>query len=95
MPVAHTELSSETIRKANTGQDLPYLLSMVPSLVETSESGTGIGYTSFRLRGSDPSRINVTLDGIPLNDAESQQVFWVDLPDLAASVSDIQIQRGV
>ncbi|HUS85661.1 MAG TPA: TonB-dependent receptor [Bacteroidales bacterium] len=94
-PVAFTELNSELIRKLNTGQDIPYLLSRVPSLVETSEAGTGIGYTNFRIRGTDPSRINVTIDGIPLNDAESQQVFWVDMPDLAGSVDDIQVQRGV
>ncbi len=68
---------------------------MTPSLVETSEAGNGIGYTSLRIRGTDASRINVTIDGIPLNDPESQQVFWVDLPDLASSVDNIQIQRGV
>jgi iron complex outermembrane receptor protein len=93
-PVAYTEMNSDVISSMNSAQDIPYLLSLVPSLVETSESGIGIGYTNFRIRGSDPSRINVTIDGIPLNDAESQQVFWVDLPDLAGSVSDIQIQRG-
>ncbi len=68
---------------------------MTPSLVETSEAGNGIGYTSLRIRGTDASRINVTIDGIPLNDSESQQVFWVDLPDLASSVDNIQVQRGV
>ncbi|MCK7532610.1 MAG: TonB-dependent receptor plug domain-containing protein [Marinilabiliales bacterium] len=88
-------LNSEMIqRKQNSGQDLPYLLSLTPSLVETSEAGNGIGYTSLRIRGTDGSRINVTIDGIPLNDAESQQVFWVDLPDIAASVDNIQVQRG-
>ena len=73
---------------------MPYLLSLTPSLVETSEAGNGIGYTSLRIRGTDGNRINVTIDGIPLNDAESQQVFWVDLPDLASSVENIQVQRG-
>jgi iron complex outermembrane receptor protein len=68
---------------------------MTPSLVETSEAGNGIGYTNLRIRGTDASRINVTVDGIPLNDPESQQVFWVDLPDLAASVENIQVQRGI
>ena len=73
---------------------MPFLLSLTPSLVETSEAGNGIGYTSLRIRGTDANRINVTIDGIPLNDPESQQVFWVDLPDLASSVDNIQVQRG-
>jgi iron complex outermembrane recepter protein len=94
-PVTFSGVSSEEIRKNNLGQDLPFLLSMTPSLVETSEAGAGIGYTSLRIRGTDGSRINVTIDGIPLNDAESQQVFWVDLPDLASSVDNIQVQRGL
>ena len=82
------------MKNQNTGQDMPYLLSLTPSLVETSEAGNGIGYTSLRIRGTDGNRINVTIDGIPLNDPESQQVFWVDLPDLASSVENIQVQRG-
>ncbi len=94
-PLAYFNISREAIMKQNTGQDLPFLLSLTPSLVETSEAGNGVGYTSFRIRGTDASRINVTIDGIPLNDAESQQVFWVDLPDLASSVDNIQVQRGV
>ena len=94
-PVAYRDVSVEEIEKKNSGQDIPFLLSLTPSLVETSESGTGIGYTSLRIRGTDGSRINVSIDGIPLNDAESQQVFWVDLPDLASSVENIQVQRGV
>jgi iron complex outermembrane receptor protein len=94
-PVAYTNVGSETIRQLNNGQDLPFLIGLTPSLVETSEAGAGIGYTSLRIRGTDGSRINVTIDGIPLNDAESQQVFWVDLPDLASSVDNIQVQRGV
>ena len=94
-PIAYSNIDSELLKKHNSGHDLPYLLSLTPSLVETSESGNGIGYTSLRIRGSEGNRINVTLDGIPLNDAESQQVFWVDLPDLASSVDNIQIQRGV
>jgi iron complex outermembrane recepter protein len=94
-PVAYTNVTNNDIRKGNTGQDLPFLIGLTPSLVETSEAGTGIGYTSLRIRGTDGSRINFTLDGIPLNDAESQQVFWVDLPDLASSVDNIQVQRGV
>ncbi|HUU99685.1 MAG TPA: TonB-dependent receptor [Bacteroidales bacterium] len=94
-PLAYTNVEYETLKRQNSGQDLPYLLSLTPSLVETSEAGNGIGYTNLRIRGTDASRINVTIDGIPLNDPESQQVFWVDLPDLASSVENIQVQRGV
>jgi iron complex outermembrane recepter protein len=94
-PIAYTSVTGDEIKKMNSGQDLPFIIGNTPSLVETSEAGTGIGYTSFRIRGTDGSRINVTVDGIPLNDAESQQVFWVDLPDLASSVGNIQVQRGV
>ncbi len=94
-PLAYTNVEQELLKKQNSGQDLPFLLSLTPSLIETSEAGNGIGYTSLRIRGTDASRINVTIDGIPLNDPESQQVFWVDLPDLASSVDNIQIQRGV
>ena len=94
-PVPHTNFSAERIAKEYHAQDVPYLLSSVPSLVETSDAGTGIGYSGLRIRGSDPSRTNVTLNGLPLNDAESQGVFWVNLPDLASSASEIQVQRGV
>lgn len=94
-PMAYSNISKEEIKKNNTGNDIPYILSMTPSLVETSEAGIGIGYTSMRIRGIDPTRINVTINGIPLNDAESHGVYWVNLPDIAASVQDIQIQRGV
>ncbi len=94
-PVAFTDINREELIRINTGQDLPYLLTLVPSLVETSEAGAGIGYTGIRIRGTDASRINVTLDGIPLNDSESQQVFWVNTPDIVASLSEIQVQRGV
>jgi iron complex outermembrane recepter protein len=94
-PFSYSDITTESIRKKNNAQDLPYLIGFTPSLVETSETGTGIGYTSFRIRGTDGSRINVTVDGIPLNDAESQQVFWVDLPDLGSSVDNIQVQRGI
>ena len=93
-PLAYSTINNELLKKQNTGHDLPYLLSLTPSLVETSEAGNGVGYTSLRIRGTDGSRINVTIDGIPLNDPESQQVFWVDLPDLASSVENIQVQRG-
>ena len=93
-PLAYSAVTKEMLKKENSGYDMPYLLSLTPSYVETSEAGNGIGYTSLRIRGTDANRINVTIDGIPLNDAESQQVFWVDLPDLASSVENIQIQRG-
>ncbi|HDS06542.1 MAG TPA: TonB-dependent receptor [Bacteroides sp.] len=94
-PVAYTGIRSEEIRARNYGQDIPFLLSSTPSLVTTSDAGHGIGYTAMRIRGTDASRINVTINGIPLNDAESHSVFWVDLPDIATSVDNIQIQRGV
>ena len=94
-PVAYTNIGREELNKGNTGVDLPYLVSMTPSAVATSDAGAGIGYTSLRIRGTDGTRINVTANGIPVNDAESHTVFWVNLPDLASSVNDIQIQRGV
>lgn len=94
-PLAYVTLDSALISRQNTGQDIPFLLSLTPSLVETSEAGNGFGYTNLRIRGTDASRINVTIDGIPLNDPESQQVFWVDIPDIASSVDNIQVQRGV
>ena len=93
-PLAYVTVGNDVLKNQNTGQDIPFILGMTPSLVETSEAGTGIGYTSLRIRGTDASRINVTIDGIPLNDPESQQVFWVDLPDLASSTDNIQVQRG-
>ena len=94
-PVPHTNISAENIARSYHAQDVPYLLTGVPSAVETSDAGSGIGYTGLRIRGSDPTRVNVTINGVPLNDAESQGVFWVDLPDLAASAAEIQVQRGV
>ncbi|MGE5349505.1 MAG: carboxypeptidase regulatory-like domain-containing protein, partial [Actinomycetota bacterium] len=84
-PMAYSTIGSEELREKDMTRDMPFLLSLTPSVVETSDAGTGIGYTSLRIRGTDASRINITLDGIPLNDSESQQVFWVDLPDLASS----------
>lgn len=94
-PVTYSNLDEEAIAVNNLGQDVPYLLRWTPSAVVTSDAGTGIGYTGIRIRGTDPTRINVTINGIPLNDAESQGVFWVDLPDFVSSTNDIQIQRGV
>lgn len=94
-PVAFTNISEAEIEKGNLGQDLPYLMSLTPSVVTTSDAGAGVGYTSFRVRGSDPTRINVTVNGIPLNDSESQGVWWVNMPDFSSSIENIQIQRGV
>ena len=90
-----TQVSEEDLESFNNGQDLPFALRYTPSAVVTSDAGAGIGYTGIRLRGSDATRINVTINGVPLNDAESQGVFWVDLPDIVSSVDNIQIQRGV
>ena len=94
-PISFSEMKKKEIEKVNLGQDLPYIISMTPSVVTTSDAGAGIGYTSFRIRGTDPTRINVTINGIPLNDAESQGVWWVNMPDFTSSVENIQIQRGV
>ena len=94
-PVAKTDLSREEIRKNNTGQDLPFILNQTPSVIVNSDAGNGIGYTGIRIRGTDASRINVTVNGIPYNDAESQGTFFVDLPDIASSTGSIQVQRGV
>lgn len=94
-PMTFSNISEEEIKKINYGQDMPYLLRNVPSLVMTSDGGTGIGYTGLWLRGSDASRINITINDIPINDPESQQMFWVNLPDFASSTDDIQVQRGV
>jgi len=94
-PIAFTNLSKKDIQKNNLGQDLPYLLDQTPSVVTTSDAGTGIGYTYMHIRGSDGTRINVTINGIPYNDSEEQATFFVDIPDFASSVDNIQIQRGV
>ncbi len=92
--LAQTTINREEIEKLNTGQDLPYLLQLLPSAVMTSDAGNGVGYTGIRIRGSDASRVNVSVNGIPVNDAESQQVYWVNMPDFASSAEDIQVQRG-
>ena len=94
-PVAYTNLSREELKAVNFGQDIPYLLSLTPSITMTSDAGNGIGYTSLRVRGTDPSRINITANGIPMNDAESAQLYWVNMGDFASSVQTMQIQRGV
>ncbi|MDB5246599.1 MAG: TonB-dependent receptor [Segetibacter sp.] len=94
-PFAITNIGKNEIEKNNTGHDLPFLLNQVPGVVINSDAGNGIGYTGIRIRGSDASRINVTINGIPYNDAESQGSFFVDLPDIASSINSIQVQRGV
>jgi iron complex outermembrane recepter protein len=94
-PFAKNTLTKKNITKNNLGQDLPFLLNQTPSVVVNSDAGAGVGYTGIRIRGTDASRINVTLNGIPYNDAESQGTFFVDLPDFSSSVNSIQIQRGV
>ena len=93
--IAFTNLDADALSKQNVGQDLPILLNFTPSLVSTSDAGAGVGYTGLRIRGTDATRINVTINGIPYNDPESQGVFWVNMPDFASSVSSVQIQRGV
>ncbi|MCC7379921.1 MAG: TonB-dependent receptor plug domain-containing protein, partial [Chitinophagaceae bacterium] len=93
-PFAKTNLVKKDIEKNNLGQDIPFLLNQTPSVVVNSDAGNGVGYTGIRIRGTDASRINVTLNGIPYNDAESQGTFFVDLPDFLSSANSIQIQRG-
>lgn len=94
-PVTYQNINRQEIERRNLGQDLPYMLAASPSLVYTSDAGTGIGYTGMRIRGSDATRINVTINGIPYNDAESHGTFWVNMPDFSSSINSIQIQRGV
>lgn len=94
-PVTHTTISKEELQKSNLGQDVPYVIQDLPSVVVTSDAGNGIGYTGIRIRGSDPTRINVSVNGIPINDAESQGMYWVDMPDIVSSSENIQVQRGV
>lgn len=94
-PFAKANLSKEQISRSNLGQDIPFLLDQTPSVVINSDAGNGVGYTGIRIRGSDATRVNVTLNGIPYNDAESMGTYFVDLPDFASSVNSIQVQRGV
>ena len=93
-PVAFTNIGKAELKKVNFGQDIPYLLSMTPSTLTTSDAGSGIGYTTLRVRGTDGTRINITVNGIPMNDAESHNLFWVNMPDFSSSVKDMQVQRG-
>lgn len=94
-PTTYSEVSKEEIAERNLGQDMPFLLRFTPSMVTTSDGGAGVGYTGMRIRGSDATRINVTVNGIPINDSESHGTFWVNMPDFASSVNNVQVQRGV
>ncbi|AVR45043.1 TonB-dependent receptor [Christiangramia fulva] len=94
-PITYSNMTNEEIEDRNLGQDIPVLMNYMPNVVTTTDAGAGVGYTSIRVRGSDATRVNVTINGIPYNDAESQGAFWVDLPDFASSVQNLQLQRGV
>ncbi len=94
-PVTHSNVTKEELEKRNLGQDIPILLNYLPSVVTSTDAGAGVGYTYIRVRGSDASRVNITINGIPYNDAESQGTFWVNMPDFASSVQSLQLQRGV
>ena len=94
-PMTSVKMDNNQIEDRNMGQDITYIMAMTPSAVVTSDAGTGMGYTGIRIRGTDPTRINVTINGIPVNDAEESETFWADLPDIASSVDNMQIQRGV
>jgi len=94
-PISFSNLKKEDIAPRNLGQDIPILLNFLPSVVTTSDAGNGVGYTGIRVRGSDATRVNVTINGIPYNDSESHGTFWVNMPDFASSVESVQLQRGV
>ena len=94
-PVTFVNVTKQDLDKVNLAQDIPTLLKNTPSVISHSDSGSGIGYSSIRIRGSDQTRVNVTINGVPYNDSESMQVYWVDLPDFASSIESIQVQRGV
>ncbi len=94
-PVSYSFKSREEIEKSSPVHSVPMMLSLLPSVVSTTEGGNGLGYSSMRIRGSEGSRINITLNGVALNDAESQEVFWVNIPSFSSFIQDIQVQRGV
>lgn len=94
-PVSFTNLDRKEIKLRNLGQDIPILMNYMPSVVTTSDAGNGVGYTGIRVRGSDATRVNITINGIPFNDAESSGAYWVNMPDFASSVESLQLQRGV
>jgi iron complex outermembrane receptor protein len=92
-PVSFSNLNKKEIASRNLGQDIPTLMNFMPSVVTTSDAGNGVGYSGIRVRGSDATRVNVTINGIPYNDSESQGTFWVNMPDFASSVESLQLQR--
>ena len=94
-PVAFSNITKQQLQAINHGKDMPAILNMMPSVTTSSDAGTGIGYTGIHVRGTDPTRINVSVNGVPVNDAESSQLYWVNMGDFASSVSSIQLQRGV
>src|SRR5690606_18353502 len=94
-PVTFSNLSAKDIESRNLGQDIPVLMNYLPNVVTTTDAGAGVGYTGIRVRGSDATRVNVTINGIPYNDGESQGTFWVNMPDFASSTQSLQLQRGV
>ncbi len=94
-PVSFSNLNKKEIKFRNLGQDIPILMNYLPSVVTTSDAGNGVGYTGIRVRGSDATRVNVTINGIPYNDSESHGTYWVNMPDFASSVESLQLQRGV
>ena len=94
-PIAFTNVSKDNLGKKNLGQDLPILLNSLTSVVTTSDAGAGVGYTGIRIRGINAQSTNITINGIPYNDAESLGVFWVNMPDFASSIENLQVQRGI
>src|SRR6218665_1782247 len=94
-PIAFSNISATSIKENNTAKNIPYILETMPSIVAFSEDGSGVGNTSLRIRGTDATRINVTFNGMPLNNPESQEVYWVNIPDISNSLQNIQVQRGV
>ena len=94
-PVTFSNMSKEEIAQRNLGQDIPVLMNYLPSVVTTTDAGNGVGYTGIRVRGSDATRVNVTINGIPYNDSESHGTYWVNMPDFASSLQSLQLQRGV
>lgn len=94
-PMAYSDMKKEKIEELNHGKDVPFILSSMPSVIANSDAGIGVGYTGIHVRGTDPTRINVTANGVPLNDAESSQLYWVNIGDFASSVQSMQLQRGV
>ena len=92
---SHSVVTTDELQRENIGQNLPLLLSTIPAIQVTTDDGLGVGYTYFRIRGTDHTRINMTVNDVPLNDSESQTVFWVNMTDMASSLTSLNVQRGV